>query len=97
MLLSSEATHGSIPIHDEDFLVLKQFLSSRNEALDDNKRLSFDRACLDLRNAASALIRSRVALASTAPPTSPVFQGGAMGFGPLARGAVAEPSAFRSP
>lgn len=39
-------------ISDETFLVIRYFLTARNDSLDDNKRLSFDKAILDVRHVA---------------------------------------------
>lgn len=40
---------ASCAISEEAFIVIRYFLTSRNESLDDNKRLSFDKAILQLR------------------------------------------------
>lgn len=49
-LLTVQEGTPVICISDETFLVIRQFLTARNETLDDNKRLSFDRACLDMHH-----------------------------------------------
>lgn len=42
----------TIVLDDEVLLVVRYFLSAKNDGLDDNKRLSFDKAILQVRQAA---------------------------------------------
>lgn len=60
-------------VSSESFIVIRYFLTARNESLDDNKRFSFDKAILQLRE--DALI----ALAAVPPPPGGVA--GLLGFG----------------
>lgn len=61
-------------IGDEDFLVIRYFLTARNDALDDNKRLSFDKAIVHVRQSANSVLRA---------PPAPAGGGvaGFLGFG----------------
>jgi hypothetical protein len=56
-----------VALDEEIFISFKSFLTSRNDSLNDDKRLSFDRAVLQLRNAASGAIR-RARAPGEAPP-----------------------------
>lgn len=51
-----------VRISQESFIVIRYFLTARNDTLNDDKRLSFDKAILQLRNDAFA------ALAAAPPP-----------------------------
>lgn len=57
-----------VVLREEIFLVIRYFLTARNESLDDNKRLSFDKAIMELRAAAVAALRP-------APPEAPAAGG----------------------
>lgn len=46
----------SAVISNEEFLVIRYFLTVRNDSIDDNKRLSFDKAILELRTRANDAI-----------------------------------------
>lgn len=52
-------------IEDEDYMVLRQFLSSKNESITDDKRLSFDKSLSALRSAATRAINRHEARATT--------------------------------
>lgn len=45
-----------VSIDDELFIALKQFLTMRNDSMTDDKRLSFDKAVMELRSAAAAAL-----------------------------------------
>jgi len=45
---------GYVKLPTEAFLVIRLFLTARNEHLDDNKRLSFDKAIMELSELAVA-------------------------------------------
>lgn len=57
VILIREAAHQSaaecVTICTEQMIVIRHFLTSRNENLDDNKRLAFDHAVIDLMASAS--------------------------------------------
>lgn len=42
-----------VPVSQEAFVVVRSFLTARNDSLNDDKRLAFDKVVLDLRNAAA--------------------------------------------
>lgn len=51
----------------ESFIVIRQFLTARNDAINDDKRLSFDKAILQLRaDAQAAVARAPVRAAGLA-------------------------------
>lgn len=54
LLMHLQPTGPVMRIGEEPFIVIKYFLTARNDALDDNKRLSFDKAIFQLRNLAFA-------------------------------------------
>lgn len=49
-LLSAPDGRARCAISPEVFIVIRYFLTARNDVLDDNKRLSFDKAILQLRS-----------------------------------------------
>lgn len=51
----------SAHIEQETFLVIRQFLTSRNDTINDDKRLSFDKAILQVRAACIAVAPRRAA------------------------------------
>lgn len=51
-LLGAYEAGAHINIPEDVFIVIRYFLTSRNESIDDNKRLSFDKAIFQLRNSA---------------------------------------------
>lgn len=59
-----------VTIPNEVFIVVRHFLTARNEHLDDNKKLSFDKAVLDLRQLATppAMQRRAGMFGFLAPP-----------------------------
>lgn len=59
-LLNPTRNVAVVSMSDEAFLVIRYFLTARNEALDDNKRLSFDKAILQLRKDAKAALAAFV-------------------------------------
>lgn len=72
LLLDPGAGKPVCPISHEAFLVIRYFLTARNDSLDDNKRLSFDKAIVALRaDAQRALI----------PPQPAAGVAGLLGFG----------------
>lgn len=56
-------------LDDDAYIALRQFLTNRNDAITDDKRLSFDKAVLQLRDAARAAIKGSAA-SSTASGSS---------------------------
>lgn len=48
----------TIRLTDEQFIVIRTFLTARNDALDDNKRLAFDKAVLEVRAMASRALQA---------------------------------------
>lgn len=49
--------HGTrVMIPEELFTAIKGFLTSRNESINDDKRLAFDKAVIELRNRAAAIL-----------------------------------------
>lgn len=58
-------------IENEDYMILRQFLTQRNDSLDDNKRLSFDKALDGFRAAASSAITRSEAAHARVPARAP--------------------------
>lgn len=43
-----EEDDGGVAIDDEVYIVIRQFLTQKNDAINDDKRLSFDKALVEL-------------------------------------------------
>lgn len=54
--LRTVAARPRVRITDEQFVVIRSFLTVRNDAISDDKRLSFDKAIMELRAAANDAI-----------------------------------------
>lgn len=72
-----------VSVPSEVFIVLRQFLTTRNESLDDNKRLSFDKAIIE--------IRANCILALSSPQPSAGVTSTADSAAPSAAGSVPDP------
>lgn len=55
--LMDEAVVVPVEIDDELFIALKQFLTARNDGLTDDKRLSFDKAVMEVRSKSAKALR----------------------------------------
>lgn len=66
-----------VVIREEALIVIRYFLTARNDALDDNKRLSFDKAIMELRAAAVGALRPAAGAAGAVAGV-----GRLLGFGP---------------
>lgn len=53
--LMDAAVIRAVIIDEEEFIAIKQFLTLKNDALSDDKRLSFDKAIMALRSASQPI------------------------------------------
>lgn len=74
-MLAPPDGQARVNISSEAFIVIRYFLTARNDSLDDNKRLSFDKAIMQLRQDALAAIPAPAASGGVA---------GLLGFGRVA-------------
>lgn len=58
---------SAVSFHHETLMVIRQFLTERNDALNDNKRLSFDKTVFELLAAAQKVLSARGAAAPAGP------------------------------
>lgn len=54
--------------------MIRQFLTVRNDAINDDKRLSFDKAIFELRRACASVLRSTPPSTPAQGPGSPAFR-----------------------
>lgn len=73
-MLAPPDGQARVNITSEAFIVIRYFLTARNDSLDDNKRLSFDKAIMQLRSDALAAL-------AAAPPPPAGGVAGLLGFG----------------
>jgi len=57
-------------VEEEDFMTLRQFLSSKNDGMTDDKRLSFDKSLTAVRSASLVAISRHEAAARRVAPGS---------------------------
>lgn len=65
-MLYDVAVARPVIIDEETFIVVRQFLMSRNDALNDDKRLAFDKNLFLLRSRAAAALREPRGLVAAA-------------------------------
>lgn len=70
MSVLDEPINVGCEVEEEDFMVLRQFLSSKNDSLSDDKRLAFDKSLTALRSAALTAISRHEASARRVAPGS---------------------------
>lgn len=64
----TEPVNVGCEVEEEDFMVLRQFLSSKNNDINDDKRLSFDKSLTAVRAAAlQAISRAEAGARRVAP------------------------------
>lgn len=56
MVVLDNTNSVTVAISSSDFISLRSFLTSRNDALSDDKRLAFDTAVVSLRAACMAVV-----------------------------------------
>lgn len=82
-----------VDIVDEIFISIKSFLTSRNESLNDDKKLSFDTAVLELRKQALAVSNtSPFSLAAIGVGASGPAHGAATSSGTVRQGPFGSPT-----
>jgi len=64
LVFDEDQSQPLVNVNEEVFIVVRQFLTSRNDAINDDKRLSFDKAIFELRRACAKALKST-------PPSTP--------------------------